>query len=91
MGLLYLFTRSNKAVPLTVRTEAANITASYVNINCMMMGCMEGNWMNDSEQQMEKNSFGNRFGYKYNALNSFQDFKNEIPFVVTIEFLACTG
>jgi hypothetical protein len=68
MGLLYLFTRSNKAVLHTVRAEDDNIKASYVNINCMMMGCMESNWMT----QMEKNSFGNLFGYKYNTSNSFQ-------------------
>jgi hypothetical protein len=58
-------------VLLTVRVEGGSITASYVSINCMMMGCMESNWMT----QMEKNSFGNLFGYKYNALNTFQGFK----------------
>jgi hypothetical protein len=38
MGLLYIFTRSNKAVLHTVRAEAANIKTSYVSINSMMMG-----------------------------------------------------
>jgi hypothetical protein len=62
MGMLYLFTSSNKAVLHTVRVEGDNIRASYVSINCMMMGCMESNWMTETEQQMEKNSFGNLFG-----------------------------
>ena len=83
MGLLYLFTSLNKEVLHTIRAEAANIKASYVNINSM-----ESNWIIQSEQQMEKNSFGNLFGYKYDALNPFQGFKKEIPCVVT---LASTG
>jgi hypothetical protein len=91
MGLIYLFTRSNKAVLHTVCVEGDNITASYVSGNCMMMGCMESNWMAETEQQMEKNSFGNFFGYKYNALNIFQGFKKEIPCVVAGEFRASTG
>jgi hypothetical protein len=91
MGLLYLFTSSNKAVLHTVRVEGDNITASYVSINCMVMGCMESNWMTESEQQMEKNLFGNIFGYKYSALNTFQGFKKEIPCVVTVEFRASRG
>jgi hypothetical protein len=37
-GLLYLFASSNKAVLHTVRAEDANIKASYVSINSMMMG-----------------------------------------------------
>jgi hypothetical protein len=61
MGLLYHFTRSNKAVLHTVRAEGDNITASYVSINCMMIGCMESNWMTQTEQQMEKNSNGYLF------------------------------
>jgi hypothetical protein len=40
---------------------------------------------------MEKNLFRNIFGHKYNALNTFQDLKKEIPFVVTLEFIASTG
>jgi hypothetical protein len=52
---------------------------------------MESNWMTHTEQQMEKNSFGNLFGYKYNALNKLQCFKKEIPCVVTVEFRASTG
>jgi len=59
MGLLYLFISLNKAVLHTIRAEAANIRASYVSINSMMMGCMESNCMIQTEQQMEKNSFGN--------------------------------
>jgi hypothetical protein len=43
MGLLYLFTSLNKAVLHTIRAEAANIKASFVGINSMMMGCMESN------------------------------------------------
>jgi len=78
MGLLYLFTSSNQAVLHTIRAEAANIKASYLSIKSMMMGCMESNWMTQTEQQMEKNSFGNLFGYKYNALNGFQSLKKEI-------------
>jgi len=57
----------------------------------MMMGCMESNWMTQTEQQMEKNLFGNLFGYKCNALNPFKGFKKEIPCVVTLEFSASTG
>jgi hypothetical protein len=90
MGLLYLFTSSNKAVLLNVRAEGDNITARYVSINCMMMGCMESNWMTETEQQMEKNSFGNLFGYKY-AFKTLQGFKKEIPCVVTLDFRASTG
>jgi hypothetical protein len=30
----------------------------------MMRGCMESNWMAETEQQMEKSSFGNIFDYK---------------------------
>jgi hypothetical protein len=56
-----------------------------------MMGCMESNWMTQTEQQMEKNSFGNHFGYKYNALNTFQGLMYEIPCVVTVEFKTSTG
>jgi hypothetical protein len=56
-GIALTFTRSKKAVLHTVRVEGDNITASYVSINCMMMGCMESNWMTETEQQMEKNSF----------------------------------
>jgi hypothetical protein len=91
MVLFYLFTSSNKAVLHTVRAEGDNITASYVSINCMMMGCMENNWMTQTEQQMEKTSFGNLFGYTYNTLNTFQSFKKEIQCVVTVEFRASTG
>jgi hypothetical protein len=57
----------------------------------MMMGCMESNWMTESEQLMEKIIFGNLFGYKYKVLNTFQGFKKEIPRVVTLEFRARTG
>ena len=57
----------------------------------MMMGCMESNWMTETEQQMEKNLYGNFFGYKYKALNPFQGLKKEIPCVVTLEFKASTG
>jgi hypothetical protein len=38
MGLLYLFTSLNEAVLHTIRAEAANIEASYVSINSIMMG-----------------------------------------------------
>jgi len=41
----------------TIHAEAATIQAGYVSFNCMMMGCMESNWMTETEQQMEKNSF----------------------------------
>jgi hypothetical protein len=78
MGLLYLFTRSNKAVLHTVRSEGDNITASYVSINCMLIGCMESNWMTEGERLMEKNSFGSLFVYNYNTLKIFQGFKKEI-------------
>jgi len=57
----------------------------------MMMDCMESSWLTQTEQQMEKNSFGNLFGCKYNVLNLFQGLKREIPCVVTIEFRASTG
>jgi len=57
----------------------------------MLMGCMESNLMIQNEQQMEKKSFWNLFGYKRNVLNSFQGFKKEIPCVVTLEFRAITG
>ena len=75
----------------TINAEAANIQAGYVSINCMMMGYMESNWMTQTEWQMEKYSFGNLFGYKCNDLNPFQDFKKEIPCVVTLEFRASAG
>ena len=91
MGLLYLFTSSNQAVLHTIRAEAANIKASYLSIKSMMMGCMESNWMTQTEQQMEKNSFGNIFGYKCSALSPFHGFKKEIRCVVTLEFRASTG
>jgi hypothetical protein len=55
--LLYLFTSLNEAVLLTIYAEAANIKASYVSIISMMMGCMERNWMTQTEQHMEKNPF----------------------------------
>jgi hypothetical protein len=57
----------------------------------MMMGCMESNWMTQTEQQMDRNSFGNLFGYKCNALDLFQGLKKEIPSAVTLEFRASTG
>jgi len=91
MGLLYLLTSLKEAVLHTIHSEAANIKASYISINSMMMRCMESSWLTQTEQQMEKNSFGNLFGYKYNALNLFQGLKREIPCVVTIEFRASTG
>jgi len=75
----------------TFHAEAINIKASYVSINSMLMGCMESNWMTKIEQQMQKYSFGNLFGYKCNDLNSFQSFKKEIPCVITLEFRASTG
>jgi hypothetical protein len=40
---------------------------------------------------MEKNSFGNLFGYKYNDLNIFQGLKKEIPCLVTVEIRTSTG
>jgi len=52
-----LFTSLNKAVLHTIHAEVANVQAGYVSINSMMMGCMESNWMTQTEQQMEKNSF----------------------------------
>jgi len=55
--LCLLFTRLNEAVLHTIHTEAANIQASYFIINSKLMGCMESNWMTQTEQQMEKNSF----------------------------------
>jgi hypothetical protein len=91
MLLLYLFTSSNKAVLHTVRAESDNITASYVSISCMMMGCLESNWMTETEQQMENNLFRNIFGHKYNALNTFQGLKKEIPCVVTVGLRASTS
>jgi len=51
----------------TIHAEAANIKVSYVGVSSVMMGCMESNWMTQNEQQIEKNSFGNLFGYKYNV------------------------
>jgi hypothetical protein len=75
----------------TFHAEATNIQAGYVSVNSVMMGCMERNWMTQTEQQMEKNSFRNHFGYKCNALNSFQGFKKQIPCVFTVEFRASTG
>jgi hypothetical protein len=75
----------------TVRAEGDNIKASYVSINCMVMGCMENNWMTQTEQQMEKNSFRYLFAHKYNALNIFQRLKKEIPCVFTVAFIASTG
>jgi hypothetical protein len=89
--LLYVFASSNKAVLHSVRAEGDNIKASYVSINCMMMGCTESNWMNQSEQLMEKNSFGNLFGYKYNDLDPFQGLKKEIPCLVTVEIRTSSG
>ena len=86
--IAYIFASLNEAVLHTIHAQAANIKASYVNINFMMMGCMKNTWMTQSEQQMEKNSFGNLFGYKCNALNPFQGFKKEIPCVLTLEFIA---
>jgi hypothetical protein len=91
MGLLYSSTSSNKAVLHTVSVEGDNITASYVSINCMMMGCMESNWMIETKQQMEKNSFAYIFGYKYSALKIFLGFKKEISYVVNVEFISSTG
>jgi hypothetical protein len=91
MRWLYLFTSSNKAVLHTVRAKCDNIKANYISINSMIMGCMERNWMTQTEQQMEKITFGNLFGYKYNALNKFQGLKKEIPYVVTVEFRASIG
>ena len=79
------------AVLHTIHAEAANIKVSYVGVSSVMMGCMESNWMTQKEQQIEKNSFGNLFGYKCNALNPFQGFKKEIPSIVTLEFRATTG
>jgi len=84
MGLLYLFISSNQAVLHTIHAKAANIKASYVSINSMIMGCMESNWLTQNEQQMSKNSFGN-------TLNPFQSLKKEIRCVVTQEFRASTG
>jgi hypothetical protein len=75
----------------TIHAEAANIQAGYVSINSMIMECMESNWMTQTEEQMGRNSFWNHFGYKCNALNSFQDFKKQILYVVTLEFRASTG
>jgi hypothetical protein len=53
--LLYLFTSLKEAVLRTIHAESANIKASDVSINSMMMGCMESNWMTQTEQQMDKN------------------------------------
>jgi hypothetical protein len=91
MRLFYLFTSLNKAVLHTVSAEAANIKASYVSINSVLMGYMESNWMTQTVRQMETNSFGNPFGYKYNALNKVQGLKKEIPCVVTVEFRSNTS
>jgi len=89
-GIAYLFTNLNEAVLNTICAVAANIKASYVSINSMM-GCMGSNWVTQTEQQIEKNSFGNLVDYKCNALNPFQGFKKQIPCVVTLEFRASTG
>jgi hypothetical protein len=70
---------------------AANIKVSYVGDISVLMGCMESNWMNQNEQQIEKNSFGNLFDYKCNALNPFQGFTKGIPCIVTLEFRASSG
>jgi len=61
----------------TICAEAANIKASYFTGNSMMMGCMESNWMTQTEQQMEKNSYGNLSVYKCNALYPFEGFKKK--------------
>jgi hypothetical protein len=90
MALPYLFTNLNQVVRHTIHVKAANIKASYVSIKSMMMRCMESHWMTQTQQQIEKNSFGNIFGYKYNALNGFQSLKKEIRCVVTLEFRAST-
>jgi len=54
---------------------------------------MHGEQLDDSDwAALEKNSFWNIFGYKWNDLNPFQGFKKEIPCsVVTLEFRASTG
>jgi len=52
----YIFTSLNEAVLHTIHVEAANIQASYFSINSKLVGCMESNWMTQTEQQMEKNS-----------------------------------
>jgi len=67
--LRLIFTSLNEAVQHTIHAEAANIKTSYVSINSMLMGCTESNLMTQTEQQMDKNSFGNIFGNKCNALN----------------------
>jgi len=41
----------------TFHAEAANIQVGYVSNNSVLMGCMKSNWMTQTEQQMEKNSF----------------------------------
>jgi hypothetical protein len=86
-GIALHFTISNKAVLHTVRAEGDNITASYVSINSMVMGCMESNWMIETKQQMEKNSFAYIFGYKYNALNSFQGLRTSTGYNVDSSFI----
>jgi len=40
-GIALLFIGLNEAVLHTIHAEAANIKASYVSINSMMMGCIE--------------------------------------------------
>ena len=57
----------------TIHAEAANIKVSYAGVSSVMLGCMESNWMTQNGQQIEKNSFGNLFGYKHNVL-SFTSF-----------------
>jgi hypothetical protein len=77
IGLTYPSTSLKEAVLHTICAEAAKIKASYVTTNSMMMGCMESNWMTQTEQQTEKNSYGNLSGYKCNALNIFEGFKRK--------------
>jgi len=55
--LCLLFFQQNEAVLHTFHAEAANIKASYISINSMLMGCKESNWMTQIEQQMQKYSF----------------------------------
>jgi hypothetical protein len=43
-----------QAVLHTIHAEVSNVGVSFV-----MMGCIESNWMTQTEQQFEKNSFGN--------------------------------
>jgi hypothetical protein len=59
MGLLYLSENIKETVLHTIHAEAVNIKASYASTSFIMMQYMESNWMTQTEQQMEKNSFGN--------------------------------